>query len=236
KLPDSWEKIVNNPKYVKSPTREDVFKRAVAPTGDYQLFPVGDRFVFLFDPSGYPIVTFDLTIEPNSWKRMILGSIGIGEWSIRGLWRKYKATKENPNELLRLDKPIPEGSVLEQIESDERANQSEYDNVDAKERKYGKKSDIEKDKVRGYKEFAKIQFKEAFVQANKASQVDAIEVSKDKRSGFKPLSFTMSDLHITERQQNKLFPVMSQYSELMLGHELEFENLSEFISQFKMYW
>lgn len=220
KLPDSWKEIVRNPKYVQSPTAEQVHVQAIKATGGYEQFKVGDRFVFLFDPKGYPVVVFDLTLDPINLKDQLMGSIGIGRWSLRGLFKKYKASREKVGDLLGVEDET-DSSMDNRIED-------EMNLMEA-----GLTSASEDEIKRGYEDFAKIEFNDAWIIRNGYGSA----LSQGRRSGFRPASFTMGDLYLNNKQLAAVSPIMSQFSTLIYRMDAVREvGIQEFLSQFRMEW
>ncbi|MGE3973473.1 MAG: hypothetical protein AB7F59_02995 [Bdellovibrionales bacterium] len=230
-LPRSWKEIMENPKYKKTPTLQEMQKKAVAPSGEFKLYKVADRFGFLFDPDGYPVVAFDYTMDPLTWKSMLLGSIGIGGWSLRSLWNKYRKMNETPEDVLKNENVLRHGMYFDPSDETDATYQQFYTDFAKEEAKWLTPS-AESDIARGKKEFAKLEFRDEWLAKN----VGARLAGGKGRSGFKPTSFTMADLYISSEKENKLYPIMAEFSKLVLKKDLKREGLQDFIAQFKMNW
>ncbi|HEX4923751.1 MAG TPA: hypothetical protein VFV50_06680 [Bdellovibrionales bacterium] len=229
-LPKTWKEIETNAKYKKTLDIQQVQRQAVAASGDIQTFVLADRFVFLFDQTGVPIVAFDLTLEPTGWKEMAMGAIGIGAWSFKNFMGKYKAIKENPEAVLRAG-PLAEGALPQAsgLEAQETADlHAEMDQTGSQHVPNWSDQDIAK----GYKEFAKLKFNDEWIKSQ--GQFQALADGKD--SGFKPASFTMADLKLNEKQQGALHKVMNEFSKVHFGTALDAKELPAFMSQFQMKW
>lgn len=232
KHPNSWDEVIKNSKYKKSPTQEQIHKRAIKPAADYQLYKVADRYGFLFDPDGYPVVVFDYTMDPMTNKDLILGGIGIGGWSLRNLWSKYKKLKETPTNILDKDTSIDPANYPQPGADDEATYGEFYKEFADKEFEVLGASDP-KEIERGYKEFSKLRFNDEWANQHSSLRVAG---NDDKRSGFKPASFAMSDLFIEKKDEDSLYTVMNQFSVLIFKQELKREDLPKFMSQFQMNW
>jgi len=232
KLPGTWEEIIKSPKFKKSPTQEQAHIRAVRPSGDFQLYKVADRYGFLFDPDGYPVVVFDYTMDPMSLKELALGGIGIGKWSLRNLWNKYKKIKENPKDILETDQFMRPGE-FPALGADDDAQYGEFYKEFA-EAEANSVSPSELEEIeRGIKEFGKLRFNDEWIAKHQNLQAAG---SEDKRSGFKPASFAMSDLYIESKNVSKVHEAMNQFSILLFRKPLKLEETNQFLKQFKMAW
>jgi hypothetical protein len=61
------------------------FRKPVIPPaqdGQYQLRRLGKKFLMVFEPTGAPVVVFDLSLTPVSTIEMILGGFGIGDLNL----------------------------------------------------------------------------------------------------------------------------------------------------------
>src|SRR4051812_37942000 len=101
RLPDRWRDIELDPKNSVAPSTGEIHRQAMAETGSYPSFTVADKFLFVFDPNGYPLLVFDLTMDQLSIGEKLLGSIGIGSFSPHQLFKRYKTAKENQKDLLK---------------------------------------------------------------------------------------------------------------------------------------
>jgi hypothetical protein len=228
---NNWKEIMENPKYKKTPTMQEIRKKAVPATAEYQLFKVADRFGFLFDGDGMPVVAFDYSMDPLSWKQIILGSIGIGGWSLRGLWSKYRKIYETPEDVLKNESRMRPGLYFDPSDETDATYQQFYKDFENEEAKWLSPSS-EDDVTRGKKEFAKIEFRDEWIAANSMNRVGD---SKGK-SGFKPATFALSDLYLKPSDEDKMFPTMAEFSKLILRQELKRADLIAFLAQFKMKW
>lgn len=229
----SWKEIMESPKYKKTPTQEQVHKVAVKPTADYQLFDVADRYGFLFDPDGYPVAVFDYTMDPMTLKDMLLGSVGIGGWSLKSMWSKYKKLKENPQDVLNKDQFIMPGDMPQPGANDQNEFgefYKEFADAEAKNVSYQSGEDVE----RGVKEFKKLKFTKEWADKHRGLQVAGAD--KDDLKGFAPATFTMADLYMDPKHESKVMDSMKMFAKLFFNQELTKEQLPQFLTQFQMDW
>ncbi len=234
KQPKSWTELINDPKVIKSPTMQETHVRAVRATGDIQLFKVADRYGFLFDQDGYAVAVFDYTMDPMTRKDMLLGSVGIGGWSFKNLWNKYKKMKETPTDIIDKDVFIDPGNYPLPDENNERDWTEFYGDFEkAKADGVVDGKEIEK----GYKEFAKLKFNDEWIAKHGHLRVAGNNArNNDERSGFLPASFAMSDLYLDQKQSEKMFATMNQFSKIFYQHELTPAEAPAFMTQFQMNW
>ncbi len=232
KLPSNWQEIIDSSKYVKAPTIEQVNQKWMEASGGPQTFFVGDRFVFLFDPSGRPVVVFDLALDQVTTKDMILGAMGIGRFSLRDIFHKYKAAKERPKDMLKNDGEVKPESELAYDAQDEANYQDFYDHIDGAE-KDTLPAPNENDVVRGYKEFANLEFNDAWIANHGSVQIKS---GKGSRKGFLPASFTLGDLFTTEKQQKGFLAFAEKFSRIIYRSPIPYANSNQFLSQFRMDW
>lgn len=202
---DTWKEIVKDPTLKQTPLKEETFIPIGEARGGYYIELLGDRFAFLFDETGRPVVTFDLTMDQIGTKDQILGAIGIGGFSLRKLFSKYKKSREKSKNLLENE-----------------------DTLDA----FEPEPFTEKDIKEGYKAFAKIHFKDEWIKRNGFEEA----LKSGRTNGFSPNTFSMSDLVIEKKNENKLYEEMNIYSQIVFQEPLERESLDDFMSQFKMIW
>jgi len=233
KLPKKWEDIANNPKYKKTPTAETFRKQMVPQASGWRLYDVSDRFGFLFDPSGQPYATFDYTMDQLTLKDLLLGGIGIGRWSLRGMWKKYKQVKENPMDVMASEDSLEVGQMPTPNSQDEVLFQDFYKEMNEHEQKTLPLSN-EKEIERGYKEFAKLKFKDSWIRAHQNLRIAGKDPSK--KDGFMPGSFTMADLYIEQKHEGKVYEAMRKFSEVILKQNLSVAELDHFMTQFQMNW
>lgn len=229
----NWKDIVDNPaKYKQTPTKSEYYKKIAPASSGYELFKIADRFGILVDPEGYPLVIFDYTMEPLSKTDWALGAIGIGGWSLRDIFKKYKQIKETPMDVLNNDETLKIGMMPEPGSNDQSDYGAFYDDLADVEGKMlpglSGGSAIEN----GRKEFAKLKFRDEWVR--RSGQVAAMGV--ESNTGFSPASFTLGDMYLTAEQAEKLYEPMSKFSKLVLKENLEKKDLARFMSQFKMDW
>jgi hypothetical protein len=98
-------------------------KPVIAPSkdGEYQLKRIGKKFLMVYDPSGAPLVVFDLSLTTLSTVEMILGGFGIGDLNLLHLIDLIKkahhageAAAANDGQTSS-DAPIPDGDVQKLI-------------------------------------------------------------------------------------------------------------------------
>ncbi|MEQ1877091.1 MAG: hypothetical protein ABL958_10625 [Bdellovibrionia bacterium] len=229
-LPMTWKQIINNAKYKKTPSKEQVQAQAVRAEGNIQTFVLADRYVFLFDKTGVPIVGFDLTLEPTGVKEMVMGAIGIGAWSFKGFLSKYKQIKENPETILRQGQLAP-GMMPLGTGSEAQVDDELYSEMDATGAKYVPDWS-DKDIAKGYKEFAKLKFNSEWVKEHGGLQA----LTTNQKDGFKPASFALADLYLEQKQSNALHKTMNEFAKVIYQKELAPAELGAFMKQFKMNW
>ncbi|MCC6277806.1 MAG: hypothetical protein IT289_07830 [Oligoflexia bacterium] len=230
KLPKTWEEVASNPKYIKSPTAEQARIQLIKnQKGGYGAIPIADRFVILVDPQGYPLVIFDLAMDQLSWTDKILGSIGIGQFSLRQLFQKYKTTKENPSVILNgAEKQLPE-PVTQLDPWEESAHYGFYNDFKEVEEANLPFSSAD-DETRGIDAFAKIKFNDRWIAAHGGPK------AANKRDGFAPASFTMGDIYYTAKQKQKLTAWAESFSKLVLRKTTKITDVEGFLSQFNLIW
>jgi len=206
KIPGTWDEIVKSPSIIKSPTAEEARAPAIKPDGDNRiyLFPVADRFVFLFDGQGRPIIAFDLTMDYIGLKKALLGGIGIGDFT---LLRAYNRLKQARNE-------------KEFGEQFDRADDAEEFSLTPEARQAG------------YAFFNQLEFNESWARQHGF----AGNASGGKVSGMNPADFTLADLSVPAKDQDKINGAMAQVAKVFYGEELSGEDLELFKRQFVLNW
>lgn len=224
KLPP-WRDVVNNPKYVKYPTMSDVQQftaNAIPKSHGPQIFTVGDRFVFLFDQSGAAVVTFDLTQDHIGIADMIMGSIGIGHWSLEGIFKLFRNLKDKPKDRI-------EGRMNNITNADAIAQLENPSDFDAAQVIPASADEVQK----GYAKFAKLEFNEGFISRHHSEQL----VGSNARNGFRPTSFTLGDLYVKPEHREKAEAFFNRLSLVLFKEELkDFGGLEAFTKQFQMNW
>lgn len=210
-LPKTWAEIMKDASIIKSPSIEKLREQAIPKSldGEYQLYVVADRFAFLFDPEGAPVIVFDLTMDQVGLGQAILGSLGIGQFSLFRLFKSYKEAMESNEKYMEM---------AEQMESDLGAQSST-------------RIPTQEDREVVQDEFAQFEFTDEFVAANFPSVA-----SSGQKSGFRPTSFTLGDIRFSKRQYKELFKVMGPFSKLIFKEDLKEADLPNFMKQFKLDW
>jgi hypothetical protein len=219
-----WGDVVNNPKYVKMPTQSQVeafASHAIPAAPGPQIFTVADRFVFLFDQDGRAVVTFDLTQDHIGIADMIMGSIGIGHWSIEGIYKLFRNLKEKPKDLLDgKTNRLTNMNAIEGLDnpSDFTANDVIPQTAD--------------EIAKGTEKFAEVEFNDDFVARHGADKV-----APGERSGYKPTSFTLGDLYIKAEHRAKAEAFFNRLALVLFKKELkDFGGLENFAKQWRMDW
>jgi hypothetical protein len=220
-----WKDVLaNDKKYVKSPTLSEVqafSSHAVKASTGPQIFTVGDRFVFLFDENGNAVVTFDLTQDHIGYGDMAMGAIGIGHWSIEGLFKLFRDIKDRPKDLI--DGKV-QGAYTRDLHTD-------FEDA-------GTWADInpndlmpmsDKSVKKGYEQFSKLEFNDAFLSRH--------GITSGSRAGFAPTSFTLGDLFVKPDKREKAEKIFNRLALVLFKQDLaSLGGLEKFTSMFQMNW
>jgi hypothetical protein len=98
-----------DPAQIQKWTQE--FRRPViapSPDGLYQLQRLGKRFLMVYDPSGAPVVAFDLSLTALSEVEMVLGGIGFGDLNLLKLIQLIQKLHQSEKDACSMEDAAPD--------------------------------------------------------------------------------------------------------------------------------
>jgi len=219
----SWQDIINDPNLVRTPNAAQVQKfasHAIHSSTGPQTFLVADRFLFLFDSDGSAVVTFDLTMDEIGIKDMIMGAVGIGQWSVEGIFKLFRDLFEKPTKLADgKAKGVYKWAEGKTFDSLDQMDANTFFKADAKQ------------KEQGYKNFADLEFNDSWIEKSGQKQL------AQGRKGFKPASFALGDLYVPAEHRASVEDLFNRLSLLLFKQDLaSMGGLEAFNQQFRMNW
>jgi hypothetical protein len=220
----SWQEIINDSSLNKTPSAAQIQKfstSAVKAASGPQTFLVADRFLFLFDSDGSAVVTFDLTMDDIGIKDMIMGAVGIGQFSVEGIFKLFRDIFEKPTKLA-------DGKAKGVYARADGKIAESWADMDAHTFLKTSDQNIED----GYKAFAKLEFADRWIA--KSGQKS---MTGEQRAGYQPADFTLGDLYVKPELRAQAEELFNRISIVLFKATLaEMGGLEQFTDQFQMKW